>query len=136
VVACVVPGPRQNAFDPEALKVLLDARFRVSPQSNHVGLRLDGERIPAPPRGSRVSEPMPVGGVQITPSGQPIILLSSRGTIGGYPLLATVTMGSVWALGQARPGDEIRFRSVTPAEARESTIAMLREDVELIGGSL
>lgn len=124
VVACVVLGPRLSAFEPEAPMVLLNAQFRISPRSNHVGLRLDGTAIPAPPRGTRISEPMPIGGVQITPAGQPIVLLGGRGTIGGYPLLATVTMRSVWALGQARPGDEVRFQSVTPQEARAATVAV------------
>lgn len=132
----VVLGPRLSAFHPDAPKALLASRFRVSPQSNHVGLRLDGALIPAPPRGSRISEPMPIGGVQITPDGQPIILLGGRGTIGGYPLLATAALSSVWALGQVRPGDEVCFRSVTTEEARRSSIAALRDRTLIVGDSL
>jgi biotin-dependent carboxylase-like uncharacterized protein len=118
LVANVVPGPREAEFERGALETLLESTYTVSPQSNHMGLRLDGQRIPAPPRGGRISEPMPVGGVQITPAGQPIVLLNSRGTIGGYPLLATLITESVWRMGQARPGDQIVFRCITIDEAQ------------------
>jgi biotin-dependent carboxylase-like uncharacterized protein len=114
----VVLGPRQDAFPEEAVSLLLASPFRVSPQSNHMGLRLDGPRVPAPSRGTRISEPMPVGGVQITPDGQPIVLLNGRGTIGGYPLLATVVSTDLWRLGQARLGDQIRFQAVSAGEAQ------------------
>jgi len=66
------------------------ATFRVSSRSNHMGLRLDGEPILTMSRGTRISEPMPVGGVQVTPGGQPVVLLTERGTIAGYPHSVTV----------------------------------------------
>jgi KipI family sensor histidine kinase inhibitor len=128
----VVPGPRQDEFPPEALPLLLSSTFTLSPHSNHMGLRLDGAVIPAPPRGSRISEPMPVGGVQVTPTGQPIILLSARGTIGGYPLLATVTTPSSWKLGQARPGDQLVFRAVSVEEAQAHTRAAYRDLEDIV----
>lgn len=116
-----VVGPRADEFPPAAAGVFFENEFHVSPQSNHMGIRLDGVTIPAPPRGSRISEPMPVGGIQVTPSGQAIVLLNARGTIGGYPLLATVITPDIWRLGQARPGDRIRFQAVTVAEAQTAT---------------
>jgi allophanate hydrolase subunit 2 len=64
---------------------------------------------------------MPVGGIQITPAGQPIVLLAGRGTIGGYPLLATVITPDTWALGQVRPGQQVRFEPVTVQVAQELT---------------
>jgi allophanate hydrolase subunit 2 len=118
----VVAGPRDEEFPPDALETLCDAPFRVAPRSNHMGLRLEGPSIPTVSRrGTRVSEPMPIGGVQITPSGGPIVLLNARGTIGGYPLLATVVSVDVWNLGQARVGDEVRFQAVSVEEAQALT---------------
>jgi biotin-dependent carboxylase-like uncharacterized protein len=113
-----VPGPRDDEFSPEAITAFFGEEHRVSSQSNHVGLRLEGPAIPTPSRGTRISEPMPVGGIQITPRGQPIVLLNARGTIGGYPLIATVISTDVWTLGQARPGDRVRFRRVAVEEAQ------------------
>lgn len=123
----VVAGPRDDAFSATTAEVFYGNEFRVSSQSNHMGIRLDGVAIPAPPRGSRISEPMPVGGVQITPSGQAIVLLNARGTIGGYPLLATVITPDVWRLGQSRPGDRVRFEAVTVAEAQAATRLEMEE---------
>jgi biotin-dependent carboxylase-like uncharacterized protein len=109
----VVLGPRDDAFSQDALDTFFAGTYTVSPQSNRVGLRLEGPALPAAPRGTRISEPMPLGGVQIPPDGRPIVLLNDRGTVGGYPVLATVVTGDVWRLGQARPGDEIRFAAVS-----------------------
>lgn len=108
----VVPGPHEVDFPADAKAVFYGSVFRVSPQSNHMGVRLDGPAIPAPPRGSRISEPMPIGGIQITPAGQAIALLRARGTIGGYPLLATIITRDTWTMGQMRPGQEVRFEAV------------------------
>lgn len=118
-----VPGPREYEFSPDAIASFFAEEYRVSSQSNHVGLRMDGLAIPTPSRGTRISEPMPVGGVQVTPRGQPIVLLNARGTIGGYPLIATVISTDVWTLGQARPGDRVRFEKVAIEEAQ----AIVRE---------
>jgi antagonist of KipI len=120
-----VLGPRLDAFSEAAAQRFLETTFTVSPQSNHIGVRLDGPSLAAPPRGSRISEPMPIGGVQVTPAGQPIVLLNSRGTIGGYPLLATLASESVWKMGQARPGDEVVFRAVSVDEAAAITRSAL-----------
>lgn len=117
----VVEGPREDEFPSVAAGVFYGNEFRVSSQSNHMGIRLDGITIPAPPRGARISEPMPVGGIQVTPNGQAIVLLNARGTIGGYPLLATVITPDLWRLGQVRPGDAVWFQAVTVAEAQAAT---------------
>jgi allophanate hydrolase subunit 2 len=69
---------------------------------------------------------MPVGGVQIPPSGQPIVLLNGRGTIGGYPLIGTVVTPDVWRLGQAKPGDRIRFTRISVEDARSLTLDALQ----------
>jgi biotin-dependent carboxylase-like uncharacterized protein len=117
----VVPGPHEADFSAEAAPAFYEHTYRASPHSSHMAVRLDGLPIPAPPRGHRISEPMPVGGIQITPAGQPIVLLAGRGTIGGYPLLATVITPDTWALGQVRPGQQVRFEPVTVQVAQELT---------------
>ncbi|MBV9280293.1 MAG: biotin-dependent carboxyltransferase family protein [Chloroflexi bacterium] len=126
-----VRGPRDGDFPEEARNALFAADYIVSSRSNHVGLRLDGPPIPTSSRGGRISEPMPVGGVQVTPAGQAVILLNARGTIGGYPLLATVCTPELWLLGQARPNDTVRFELVSvelaQAIAREAFHALLAE---------
>ena len=63
------------------------------------------------------------GGVQIPPSGEPILLMADRQTVGGYPQIATVITADLPVAGQLLPGDWIEFESCSRAEA----LAMLVE---------
>ena len=92
------------------------ASFRISPSGNRMGLRLDGQTLPYPDR-EMVSEPVCPGTMQVTRSGQPILLGIDGQTIGGYPKLAQVISADVDKLGQLRPGDDIVFRKVPLEEA-------------------
>jgi antagonist of KipI len=92
-----------------------------------MGIRLHGTPFAAAGSGSETSEPMPVGAVQVTPSGHPVVLLAARGSIGGYPVPATVITADMWLLGQARPGEELRFEVVTEDEAAEAGARSERE---------
>ncbi len=103
----VLRGPQAERFDFDAL---LDARWRLSPQSDRRGLRLEGPRLEN--RGEPEVEPEgnAPGAVQVPGSGQPIILGPDRPVTGGYPKIATVLTDDLPRLAQARPGAEIRFR--------------------------
>jgi allophanate hydrolase subunit 2 len=81
-----------------------------------MGLRLDGPPL-APPGRELVSEPVAPGAVQVTNDGRPIVLGVDGQTIGGYPKVAHVIAADLDALGQLRPGDEVRFERVTEEEA-------------------
>lgn len=123
----VVRGPQADRFDGAAWDTFLNGRFTVSSQSNRMGLRLDG--LPIAPDGNAggadlISEGMVTGAIQITSSGQPIVMLPARATIGGYAKIATVITADLDRLGQLRPGMALRFREVTVDEAT----AIARED--------
>jgi Allophanate hydrolase subunit 2 len=66
---------------------------------------------------SIVSEPVAPGNVQIPADGRPILLLREQ-TLGGYPSIATVISADLWRVGQARPGDTVRFVRVGLAEGQ------------------
>jgi antagonist of KipI len=90
--------------------------FTVTPASNRMGLRLQGEPLELPAR-ELLSEPVCPGTVQVTRDGQCIVLGVDGQTIGGYPKIAQVIAADVDKLGQLRPGDCIRFRRVSLEEA-------------------
>ncbi len=92
------------------------ATFRVSTESNRMGLRLQGLPLTLPVR-ELVSEPVCPGSVQVTRDGQCIVLGVDGQTIGGYPKIAQVIAADLNRLGQLRPGDAIRFQRVTIEEA-------------------
>jgi allophanate hydrolase subunit 2 len=71
-----------------------------------------------------------MGGIQVPGSGKPIILLSDRQTTGGYTKIATVIGPDIGILAQCRPGDGVRFRAVSMAEAQRAA----RELEAALGG--
>ncbi|MGI6796438.1 biotin-dependent carboxyltransferase family protein [Gordonia sp. PS3] len=106
------PGPRDDRL--VDVGVLGTGRWRVAPASNRVGVRLDRAHS-APPLEHRSdlpemrSEGVPLGGVQIPPSGQPVIFLADHPVTGGYPVVAVLNPESVWRAAQLTAGDEVRF---------------------------
>ena len=104
-------GPREDWYRrPENL---FAGYWRVSPDTDRVGIRLEGD--PDRPPLTRVddaelpTEGMPLGAIQVPPSGRPVVLLADHPITGGYPVIATVLDADVDALAQARPGRRIRF---------------------------
>jgi antagonist of KipI len=90
--------------------------FTITPQSDRMGLRLEGQSLTLPDR-ELVSEPVCPGAVQVTRDGRCIVLGIDGQTIGGYPRIAQVISADLDKLGQLRPSDRIRFIRVTLEEA-------------------
>lgn len=114
----VVPASHTSRFATDALATFASAEFTVSSHSDRMGLRLQGPRITPPGNGRLLSEGMMWGAIQVTESGQPIILLPDHPTTGGYPVIACVIAADLPKLGQLRPNDRIRFEIVTLDHAR------------------
>ncbi len=85
----------------------LDAVWRVLPQSDHVGMRLDGPAIAQTSMAEIASRGVPIGAVEVPPAGGVIVLLRGRLVTAGYPVVAVVTTLSLDTLAQVRPGDEV-----------------------------
>jgi antagonist of KipI len=115
VVLRALPGPQADWFQAEDFFGRPGA-FTVTPASNRMGVRLQGQPLRLPPR-ELVSEPVCPGSVQVTRDGQCIILGVDGQTIGGYPKVAQVISADLDRLGQLRPGDRVQFREVTLEEA-------------------
>jgi antagonist of KipI len=114
----VIRGPQFDLFADDARNALRHAEFVVSEESNRMGLRLDGPRLAARGNAEMISEGAPLGAIQVTPSGQAIILFVEQQTTGGYPKIANVIAADLHCVGQLRPRDTIRFEEVSLAEAR------------------
>lgn len=107
----VLPGPRADWFTEDAIATLTSAPYQVSPDSNRVGVRLDGPPLARSRGGELGSEGMATGSVQVPPSGLPIIFLADHPTTGGYPVVAVLAAASVPDAAQLRPGQRVRFRA-------------------------
>ncbi|WP_288404427.1 5-oxoprolinase subunit PxpB [uncultured Deinococcus sp.] len=99
----LLPGPQASY---EALVALASAPFTVREQ-NRMGVRLDGPQVPG---GQVVSEATPHGAVQVTPAGQPILLLGDRGRLGGYHKPAVIHPDDLPLAAQLRPNARVVFR--------------------------
>lgn len=93
----------------DALDVLTSGSYLVEPSSNRIGVRLRGQPIPRRP-GELASAPMRPGAIQVPGDGQPVILGPDAPVTGGFPVIATLTAAALDAVGQARPGERLRFR--------------------------
>ena len=115
----VVLGPDLGRFGADAVEVLLESAFTVSPTSDRVGMRLRGPALSQADEGSGLSGPMVRGALQVPASGEIIVLGPDHPTTGGYPVLAVVIRADWGALAARRPGAAVRFRAVSVEEARE-----------------
>lgn len=97
-----------DGFPADEIDRLVNSEFVVSPHSNRMGYRLEGEEIRWRGAGI-VSEGIALGSVQVPPDGQPIVLLGDRQTIGGYPKLGCVHAADCYQLAQRRPGQRVSF---------------------------
>jgi KipI family sensor histidine kinase inhibitor len=115
VVLDVVMGPRTDWFTPEAVALLASQVWRVSPQSNRVGLRLAGEAsLARAVTGELPSEGTALGALQVPPSGQPVLFLADHPLTGGYPVIACVATHHLDRAGQIPIGAGVRFNPIRP----------------------
>ncbi|HKG42827.1 MAG TPA: biotin-dependent carboxyltransferase family protein [Gaiellaceae bacterium] len=105
----VLPGPRDDWFDPGALEALVAGPWQVSLSSNRIGVRLEGPPLARAGEKELLSEGLVAGALQVPPSGQPILLLNDHPTTGGYPVLGVVLEDDLPLAGQLRPGQRLRF---------------------------
>ena len=115
----VMPGPHADRLGPSILEMLLDGAWSVSAASDRVGLRLEGPSITRA-TAEVASHGVVTGAIQLPPDGRPIVLLPDRQPTGGYPVVAVVIAADRARLGQAIPGDRLRFTLVTPSDARRA----------------
>lgn len=124
----VVLGPQADRFTDDGLRALFGGRYEVLPQSDRMGSRLRGPRIEHARGHDIISDGIALGSIQVPGDGQPIVLLVDRQSTGGYTKVATICSSDIWRVGQARPGQSLRFRAIHVDEAhrllRESDTAL------------
>ncbi len=100
-----------------AARRVVGRRWTVTPASDRMGLRLDGDATPSE-QPEVTSHGVVRGTVQVPPDGRPIVLLADHQPTGGYPVAGVVIAADLPALGQLAPGDGVRFVLVDLVEAR------------------
>ena len=111
----VVLGPRTDWFTPEAVTLLSAQRWKVTPQSNRVGIRLAGDAaLTRATVGELPSEGTALGAIQVPANGQPVLFLADHPLTGGYPVIAAVASYHLDLAGQIPVGAWVRFRAIGP----------------------
>jgi antagonist of KipI len=114
----VLRGPQLEAFTDAARAAFFAQEFHVSPRSDRVGVRLEGELIEHVEHADIDPEGVVTGAIQVPGDGHPIILGPDRPVTGGYAKIATVIAADLGMVAQARPGDSLRFVEISLDDAR------------------
>lgn len=113
----VVPGPHEDHFSREALALLTSSDYTLSTQSDRMGYRLEGPSLDHLDAGMMLSEPTPMGAIQVPPNRTPILLMADCQTTGGYPQIVVLISADRGRAAQLLPGDRLRFSVVDRQEA-------------------
>jgi biotin-dependent carboxylase-like uncharacterized protein len=124
----VTIGPQSDWFPESSQRLFYASAYRVTEESNRMGLRLEGSPVTVRSGRQMITEGVSLGAVQIPAGGQPIILFVDQQTTGGYPKIANVIAADIHRVGQLRPRDEIRFERIELETAR----SLLRDQEELL----
>jgi len=122
-----IRGADWNRFNDVTIQRFTIHEFSVSPDSDRMGVRLDGPELKRQDETDLISEAVAPGTIQVPPSGKPILLLGDCQTIGGYPKMAHVITVDLAIAAQLRPGDRVRFSEVAMADAYRLLLERQRE---------
>jgi biotin-dependent carboxylase-like uncharacterized protein len=126
VVLRAIPGPQEDRFHPHGVATLFSHPFRVTPQNDRMGFRLEGPPVRLLGAADIVTDALLPGAVQVPGNGQPIVMMVDCQTTGGYAKIATVIGPDLARLAQARSGESVRFARCTQEEAVEALRAEQR----------
>ena len=113
----VIKGTNYDYFSDEGKKNFLEKEFIVSKLSDRMGMKLEGPKIENIVNTNIKSKGLLKGVIQVPADGNPIIMLSDHGTIGGYPKIGVVASVDYDRLVQMSPGSKIKFKEINLSDA-------------------
>jgi len=114
----VIKGTNFDYFSSEAQSNFFTKKFLVTNLVDRMGIRLNGPKLENIVSSNIKSEGLVRGVIQVPADGNPIVMLSDHGTIGGYPKIGTVISADLDRVGQLTPGTTIQFKEVSLEEAQ------------------
>jgi biotin-dependent carboxylase-like uncharacterized protein len=113
----VIKGTNFDYFSDKGKKNFFEKYFTVTKLSDRMGMRLEGDKIENAVNTNIKSEGIIKGVIQVPADGNPIIMLSDHGTIGGYPKIGVVISADYDKLVQLPPGSKIKFQEIELPDA-------------------
>ena len=114
----VIKGTNFDYFSKEAQNSFFSQDFSVTKLADRMGIRLSGNELENTVSTNIKSEGLVRGAIQVPADGNPIIMLSDHGTIGGYPKIGVVISADLDRVGQLTPGSIVNFKEVSLEEAQ------------------
>lgn len=103
------PGPDRARCGDAAWCGLLEQVWAIDAAADRTGTRLNGQALMLPQHAQAASQPMVRGGIQLPPSGLPIVLGPDHPVTGGYPLIAVVHHQSLGSLQMRQPQATVKL---------------------------
>ena len=126
----ITSGPQYSDISEDGIKSFLNCEYKVSASSDRMGIRFDGPALSFADGkdGNIITDGLSPGAIQITPSGQPILMNVDAQTTGGYSKPFYLASISKQKVAQLRPGDKVRFVLIKTADA----VSLYREEFSSI----
>jgi len=115
----IIKGTNFDYFSEQAKNKLFKEEYLVTNLSDRMGMRLEGPKLDNIVNTNIKSEGLVKGVVQVPADGNPIILFSDHGSIGGYPKIAVIITADHDKTAQLIPGSKVKFKEVNLNEAEE-----------------
>lgn len=119
----VIPGPQEEMFTEAGIRTFYGSEYEITSHSDRMGYRLQGPRVEAVNGYDILSDGIVNGSIQISGTGEPIVMMADRQTTGGYAKIAAVINVDIPLFAQLRPGQKVQFIRCTVQEAQ----ALMRE---------
>ena len=110
-------GTNFDYFSQKAKNKFFNEEYQVTKLSDRMGMRLEGPKLENIVNTNIKSEGLVKGVIQVPADGNPIIMFSDHGSIGGYPKIAVVITADHDKASQLMPGSKIKFKEVNLDEA-------------------
>ncbi|NBK22800.1 MAG: biotin-dependent carboxyltransferase [Spirochaetia bacterium] len=115
----VIRGPQDDRFTQNGLETFFKSEYKVTNEFDRMGCRLEGPKISHVADANIISDGIVTGSIQVPGTGFPIVMLADRQSTGGYTKIATVISEDLPKMGQAKPGNVIRFIETDVATAQK-----------------
>lgn len=115
----LLPGPEWSWLSADARELLLSENFTVTLQADRMACRLQHPPLSMENPREMISAAVAPGTLQLLPDGHLLALLADCQTTGGYPRIAQVISAGLHRLGQAKPGDVLRWELTHLASAEK-----------------
>lgn len=106
-------------FDATSILSFLTSNYIIDLRSNRMGYHLAGKPLVKKVKKELLSTAVTPGTIQVTGSGDLVILMADCQTTGGYPRIAHVAAVDLPLCAQLKPGDMIQFSEISRDEAEE-----------------